>query len=424
MPKHKQQDDGGTDSPEPPGATVPSTDDDTWWRRADLDYHDGMLRFDATDLATLVAGTVAGTDETPCYVYRPARAIEKAAMLRVALPNVRILYAVKANRHPEILRAARESVDGIDVCSPNEARLALSHGFRQEQISYTGTSLSESDVAFLVEHSAIHVNVDSFSSLRRLAARSPQRAIGFRINPELGIGYRNESRLVYASPVRPSKFGFLAEQIPEALAMATSFGCRVTTVHWHVGCGWLANELGSLRTILQRATAIAATIPTVTTVNLGGGFGVPFQHDDGVLPLDRWSEIVRETLGERWAITIEPGAFLVQDAGVLLARVNTVERKRDTIIVGVNAGFNLAMEPVFYGMPLLPLHVVSPPASRPREVVTIAGNINEAHDLLARDVLFPVPEEGEWLAFLNAGAYAAAMSSQHCLRGEYREVVV
>jgi diaminopimelate decarboxylase len=104
---------------------------------------------------------------------------------------------------------------------------------------------------------------------------------------------------------------------------------------------------------------------------------------------------------------------------VLVLQANTVEEKRDTLFVGVDGGFNLAVEPAFYGMPCEP----TPCELRPgrEQTVTIAGNINEALDIWSRDVALPPICEGDYIAFLNAGGYASAMSSDHCMRGQFYE---
>jgi len=411
---------GNGESKEPPGQ--PTLQAPLWWERPDLSYSKDA---GAVFLGQASLGEVLiDAGHIPTFVYRPARFAEKVALLRSVLPGATIFYAVKANRHPAILTQALQSVDGIDACSPNEARLALANGFAERQISYTGTSLSDADIDFLAEHPAIHVNADSLSLLRRIGQRCPGRKMGIRINPEMGLGYRNEPRLVYSAQERPGKFGLLGEQLPEAVALAKEYRLQLNTVHWHIGCGWLNDQLDSLARILDKATTLVSQLPNVENVNLGGGLGVPFRSDDAPLSLPRWSEIVANAVAGRWNITLEPGSFLVQDAGVLLTRVNTVERKRNWIFVGVNAGFNLTMEPVFYGMRLEPFFLRRPESTRPIEPVTIAGNINEAHDLLVQDLVIQVPKEGEAIGFLNAGAYAASMSSNHCLRGEYREVIV
>ncbi|MGL6196744.1 MAG: hypothetical protein ACRC2T_18185 [Thermoguttaceae bacterium] len=396
-----------------------------WWERADLRYSsDGLLTFGDTLLPCLVNDSQKQlSSDVPIYVYNIGRIREKVSMLRNALPDATILYAIKANRFPGIVQEMRSLVDGIDVCSPKEAQLAIQNGFSPEKISYTGTSISDADLRFLADHPQIHVNADSLSQLRRLVAVRPNQPIGIRINPEQGIGYRNEKRLVYAQSERPSKFGILREQIPDAVKIASDANCVIDTVHWHVGCGWLAPQLPALFQILETTLSMTSTIPTVRRINLGGGIGIPFQQDDVPLPLNDWAAWIRNHTN-RYEIVIEPGSFLVQDAGILLTQVNTVERKRDWVFAGVQAGFNLLMEPVFYKMPCEPVFLQLPEKNRELGLVTFAGNINEAHDMLLQDVHMPIPREGEWLGFLNAGAYGAAMASNHCLRGEYKEFAV
>ena len=107
---------------------------------------------------------------------------------------------------------------------------------------------------------------------------------------------------------------------------------------------------------------------------------------------------------------------------MLLLTVNTVEKKAGTLFVGVDGGFNLHPEPAFYSLPLEPVPCVI--RDTPARKLTIAGNINEAMDIFAHGIRLPVPSEGDVLAFLNAGGYGAAMSSQHCLRGRFREYLL
>jgi len=126
-------------------------------------------------------------------------------------------------------------------------------------------------------------------------------------------------------------------------------------------------------------------------------------------------------------VCVEPGDFIVKDAGVLVLQVVSAERKRQVDFVGVDGGFNLAVEPFFYGLPCEPVpcriagavdEVYAPEALRP---VSIAGNINEALDVWADQVPLPPLAEGDYLAFINAGGYASAMSSNHCMRGQFQE---
>ncbi|MDO5554566.1 MAG: alanine racemase [Planctomycetia bacterium] len=396
----------------------------SWWSSADLQYDTGRLRFGDRFLDELAS------QGTPLYILRPQRAIDNLLTLRNYAPDFLIYYAIKANRNPVLIEALRKSgVDGIDVCSPREAQLALKSGFRPEQISYTGTSVSKSDLLFLARERGIHVNADSLAGLRRLleAGRSgvaPRAKVGVRINLELGLGYRQESRLVYSGPNAMSKFGILPEQIPAALELARQNDVAITTLHWHVGCGWLGEQQEQVAEVVRRGVDLAEQFPDLERINLGGGLGVPLAQEDSPVDLAAWSDQIRHAVAGRWQVMLEPGAFLTQNTTILIVEVCTVENKRGQWFVGINSGFNLLVEPVFYGMPaeIVPLREPGPDASR--VLCRFAGNINEGHDMLPLGTPLPLPEEGDYIALLNAGAYGTSMASDHCLRGQAGEVVV
>ncbi|MDO5581217.1 MAG: diaminopimelate decarboxylase [Planctomycetia bacterium] len=400
------------------------TEPPSWWSSEDLKYCSGELYFGSRCLREIAEGG------TPVYVLRPQRAVENLRKLQKAVPDFSIYYAIKANRHPFIASGLKNAgISGIDVCSPREAELALSYGFRPEQISYTGTSLSRSDLDFLYSVPGIHVNADSLAALRRILAgnsgkKNVRREIGIRINPELGLGYHQESRLVYSGQDQISKFGILHEQIENAIKLADLYGAAITTVHWHVGCGWLSEQLDQAEKVVQRGMEMAEQFPNLQQINMGGGLGVPLAEEDPEMDLADWGQRVRRLNRDRWKMRIEPGAFLVQNSTVLLIEICTVEEKRGTWFLGINSGFNLLIEPVFYGMPseAVPLRIADP--NKSEYPCRFAGNINEAHDMLPQTVNIPLPKEGDFFALLNAGAYGTSMSSHHCLRQCSREFVV
>jgi diaminopimelate decarboxylase len=399
--------------------TSPSSPPD-WWRRRDLAYRGGILHLGRHDLQRL-----AERGGTPAFAYSAPRVRANLARLRAALAGsglrTRIFYAMKSNRFPPLLRFLHSlGRCGVDVCSPGELRLARRCGFAEKDISYTGTSMSEDDARCLARHPGVHVNCDSLASLRRLGRLSPGRSVGLRINPGIGLGYRQNRQLRYAGRT-PTKFGIYREQFAEALDVAAASGLAVTGLHFHAGCGFLTPQLPALDQVLAAARDFIDLLPGLRYVNIGGGLGIPLVRGDEPLDLAAWSRrVAAHFRGKKCEVWLEPGDYLAKDAGVLLLEVNTVERKQRTLFVGVNGGFNLHPEPAFYRLPL-----EAAPCRRragPRRVVTIAGNINEALDLLGERVSLPLPREGDILAFLNAGGYGAAMSSNHCMRGAFREV--
>jgi diaminopimelate decarboxylase len=392
-----------------------------WWEREDLQYAAGALQFGGQDVAALARA--AGT---PLYLYHAARIRSNLRRLSRALESrsldYRIFYAMKANRHAPLLTFLKLAGGcGIDACSPGELRLARQCGFREMEISFTGTSLSDADLGWLCRHPEVWVNLDSLSAIRRLGERAPGRAIGLRINPGLGVGYSTNERLRYSGS-KTTKFGIYRDRFPEALALARESGLRVTGLHLHTGCGYLTPQLPAWERILAATQWFIEQVPGLQHVNIGGGLGIPLVADDAPLDLEAWSEILARQLGRRGLqIWVEPGDYLVKDAGLLVLEANMVERKQETLFVGVNGGFNLHIEPAFYQLPLEVVPCRAPAFAAPLHRATVAGNINEALDLLAENVLLPAIEEGDLLAFLNAGGYGAAMSSNHCVRGEFAE---
>lgn len=392
-----------------------------WWQREDLQYREGELVLDGQPLAAL-----AQKCGTPTFVYSTTRVLEKLDQLHAALDDNQlphqVFYALKANRHPDLLAALRESERcGIDVCSPRELLRALDAGFAEGDITYTGTAISAADWEIICRHPGIDFNCDSLSSIRQLGERSPGRAIGLRINPQLTASHLE--KVSYAGE-KASKFGIYPDRFAEALALATQYDMPVTTLHFHAGSGYLNGELEDFERILKRLAGFLEQATEVTHIDIGGGLGVPLREGEAPLDLKRWAGLLADFLLPRGLnLQLEPGDYLVKDAGLLLLEVCAVEEKGGTEFVYVNGGFNLSNLYAYYGYP----NIVAPlqePTDSGLRAVSLAGNINEGIDLLAEDVLLPPLEEGDVLAFLNLGGYSASSSSDHCMRGEFSEVVL
>lgn len=393
-----------------------------WWSRPSLGFRGDDLYFCNRPVAELAAAF-----DEPVFLYDADRLGENVARLAAAMSQLgaghRLYYAMKANRFMPLLCTLRASpLYGIDVCSPEELRFALQCGFAPERISYTAHGLEPDDARLLAALPGVHVNCDTLSAIRLLGGVSPGREIGLRINPGIGLGYGDSERLTYAGAVT-TKFGIYAEQFEQALALAQQHQLRVTWLHCHAGCGYLNPQLDALERIVAAVRHFAAQVPTLQGINLGGGLGLPHRVDDPQLDLSLWAERISNVLaGLGVIIAIEPGDYIAKDAGMLVLRAVYAEHKRERKFVGLSGGFNLAVEPAFYGLPCEPV-----PCRRragPVETVTLAGNINEALDIWAQDVNLPPIEAGDFVALLNAGGYASSMSSQHCLRGRFRELLL
>ena len=402
-----------------------------WWERNDLAYsRENELIFSGRNVRTL-----AERLSTPLFLYSAERILKNIERVQLALDKTglgnRIFYALKANRFAPLLTLMKSfTACGVDVCSPAEVRHALSCGFLPSDISYTATSVSNTDLDFLTRFPDLHLNTDSLSMIRRIGERDPGRSIGIRINPAMGTGYGSNELLRYSGE-KPTKFGIYASELDQALEHARQFDLRINRIHFHTGCGYLNDQLPAWERIMRTCRSMIDKITTVDAVNLGGGLGVPLTSEDTRLDLSQWAAAIMRVFGSSsYEINVEPGTYLVKDAGILVLEANTVETKAGKRFIGVNGGFNLTMEPVHYKLPCEPVPCVLPDskekffADHSLTPATFAGNINEALDVLHEDLLFPEIEEGALLAFMNAGAYTSSMSSNHCMRGEFSEYLL
>jgi diaminopimelate decarboxylase len=386
-----------------------------WWTRPGLESRDGHLTIAGED-----AEALARSHGTPLFVYDLARFAENAERLAAALAStgldVRLRFALKANPEPRILEVLRPLV-GIDACSPGEVARAIECGWAAEEISYTGTNLSERDLDAILPL-PIHLNLDAISQIERVGRRAPGRAIGLRVNPAAGAGYH--AGLAYSGD-RPTKFGIYEERLPEALDAAARHDLTIDTLHFHAGSGWLGRDgLAGFEAALARVAAIARRLlddsHPIGEVNVGGGLGVQARADEDPVDLDAYAAAIARHLGPLGvAVGCEPGDYIAKDTAILLGEVVTVEDRAGTQFVGLDIGWNVNCSYFIYRF--LQEIVVCAAADAPRtELVTVAGHVNEAGDVFAEDYLMPPVLEGEVVALLNAGGYHQAMSSNHCLR--------
>jgi diaminopimelate decarboxylase len=396
-----------------------------WWLRPDLCYRHGQLYFAGRSVAGL-----SRQFGTPSFVYSAQRIRENLLRLHDALrihagqPNPRLYYAMKANRFAPLLTFLKMTeLCGIDACSPAEVFHALGCGFSPGQISFTASSLSQNDYDLLAGCEGLHFNADSLHAIEEWGRRLPGTEIGIRINPATGV-CRDKNQLLQYAGCGTTKFGIYREQFAEALERAASHRLRVTRIHFHTGCGYLTDQLPVWREVLEECRWFLDRVVDLQRVNIGGGLGVPHIASDASLDLKAWGAIIAECFTSRGLmVDIEPGDYLVKDAGLLLLGITFSEKKRDTFFLGVNGGFNIAPEPAYYRLPFQPVALYHAEETS-RTAYHVAGNINEALDIWYEGALLPNMNQEQYLALINAGAYSAAMASNHCMRGDFREFLL
>ena len=390
------------------------------------------------DAATL--RELADVHETPLYVQDLDRVRENCGRLRAAFPDADVRYAVKAHTGQAVLEAVRDAGLDAECASAGEVDRALAAGFDGARLHYTAVNPPARDLDYVAgvaeTDPALTVTVGAVDTLDRLAERGYDGRVCVRVNPGVGAGHHEKVTTGGAA-----KFGIPYDRAAEAARDAAE-RFDVVGVHAHAGSGIDPDQLDSHRELVARMGELARELTDpddagvapldLEYVDVGGGFGVPYREDAPALDLPAVADATRDAvapLPEGVELAVEPGRYVVADAGVLLTRVNTVKETPGETVVGVDAGMTDLLRPAMYDAyhPIRNLGgAEGEPAVDEREAtpVTVAGPICETGDTLAKDRAIAAPARGDRLAVGVAGAYGYEMASQYNSRPRPAEVAL
>jgi diaminopimelate decarboxylase/aspartate kinase len=382
--------------------TVPSTGPEPWWRarRSEL--------------------LAAFGERAAAYVYDRASVREAGERLMGLASVDHVYYAMKANPHPELLRVVTDIGLGIECVARGELErvFATLPSLDRERVLFTPNFAARDEYAYAFE-AGVRVTIDNLFVLESWPALFAGREVTLRVDPGVGRGHHHHVRTAGAY----SKFGVAVEDLERVAALADAVGTRITGLHAHSGSGIFdANSWAQTAALLGRLTV---RFKDVRSVDVGGGLGVP----DRLLTPELDLAVLDRELGKIRAVhpgmrlLLEPGRFLVAEAGVLLARVTQIKRKAGIVYVGVATGMNSLIRPALYGAyhEIFNLSRLGAPA---RELVSVVGPICESADVLGHDRMLPLTEEGDVLLIATAGAYGHSMSSSYNLRAPAEELVL
>lgn len=411
-----------------------------WWETDFVAVRENRLFIAGRDAAAL-----AERYGTPLYIYGKDRILERYARLEDALARysplpARICYAMKANPHRGILRLLQRRGAWIDAVSPCEVETALKAGFPAERIIFTGTSISRADLRSVFAFEGVTVNIDAAEQLdlmsevkRDFASRAIR--VSVRWNPGIGRGFN--ARVITAgrrsSDGTPIKFGVEAKKVLGVFTRARKLGFRPVGLHQHLGSGWVREDFPMVRAAVDRMVRKARELEKagfpLEFLDFGGGFGPRYLKSRAVFPVEDHIAYIGRTVAKAGlgvkALAIEPGKYLVGDAGVLLLSVEYVKESYGNIFACVDGGtYNTVPRPAIY----LQAHHEIVNASRVdgpvKSRITVAGNICETGDVFGRERWMPLPGSGDILGVLCAGAYCRSMASNFNLREIPREVLI
>jgi diaminopimelate decarboxylase/aspartate kinase len=367
---------------------------DTWWRT----HRDDLLAL--------------ADEESPRYVYHEDTLRATARRVQGLRGPDRAFYAVKANAHPAVLRILHDEGLGFECVSPGEVERV----FEVLPDLPPNRVLFQPNFAAIDEYAAaldrgVHVTLDNVQPLAEHPAVFEGASLFVRVDPGQGHGHHRKVRTAGAQ----SKFGVVPDEIGRIHEAAERAGATIEGLHVHVGSG-ITNE-DMWPDIAAFLDTLAADLPDVTTLNVGGGLGVPQRPSHTPLDLDALDARLA-AFAERhphYALWMEPGRYLVAEAGVLLATVTQTKAKGPVQYVGLDAGMNSLLRPALYGAyhGIVNLSRLDTP---PSMTATVVGPICESGDVLGHSRRLPPTEPGDTLLIATTGAYGASMSNQYNLR--------
>lgn len=356
---------------------------------------------------------------SPLYVYSRTKLVQQAQQaLQITAPyGVSVRYAMKANSHPDILKVFRENGVIIDASSAYEVEKAIASDFKPDQILLTSQQLA-ANLDSLIQ-SGVQFNATSLRQLEEYGKVAPGTEVTVRINPGVGSGHSAKTNVGGVT----SSFGIWHEYIPKVHEIAKQYNLKIHRLHTHIGSG---TDPDVWQSVIKTSLDLVRQFPDVQTINLGGGFKVARMDDEIGADMIKIGERLTSELqafadqtGRQLHLEVEPGTFLVANAGILIAQVeDIVDTGKDGYsFLKLNTGLNDILRPSFYA------------AQHPMEIINEATDLQEyvvvGHNCESGDLLTPAPGDpeklqprllkkakiGDIILIGGAGAYCASMSA-------------
>lgn len=364
---------------------------------------------------------------TPLYLYsrshlqRQFRAI-KAAMAPVA---PLICYAVKANSNAAVIQTFGEEGAGADVVSAGELHRARAAGIPADKIVFAGVGKTETEIEYALREQILYFTVESEPELERISSVSQRIGIPGRIAIRVNPDVDPKTHKYTSTGKKENKFGVDLERAMAAYELAARLpGLEVTSIHMHLGSPIMSKGPyeEALLKIKDLCAELKKSFATFRHIDIGGGLGIKYRPEDRDFDLAAFAGAVIPPLKEMGlSVSMEPGRFLVGNAGILVTRVEYIKDNPFKKFVVVDAAMNDLIRPALYEA----YHEIQPVKATSAMIFgDLVGPVCESGDFFAANRDLPAVQAGDLLAVMSAGAYGFAMSSTYNSRGRAAEVMV
>jgi diaminopimelate decarboxylase len=424
-------------------------------------YRDGHLYCEEVDLACIA--TEVGT---PTYVYSAGTILDHYARLNTALRSLDhlICYAVKANSNRAILKLLADAGAGFDIVSGGELYRVLASGSDAAKCTFAGVGKSREEIEYALKERVYSFNVESEAELEHIdciaGAKEARAPIALRVNPNVDP----HTHEYISTGSHKNKFGIALDRIAATYERAAKMrNVEIVGLQMHIGSQ--ITEATPFANAIERVAPIVRELQSkygIKFFSVGGGMGIVYRfalesgsgkwwHDHGgessAFSVRDYAEAIMAPLRElRVRVLVEPGRFLVGNAGVLLTRVRYIKKSGAKKFAIVDGGMNDLIRPALYQSYHEIVPVVEPSTSdkvgrerlarqgmredssksksKSREKIDVVGPVCESGDFFALDREMPELHEGDLLAIMSAGAYGFSMASNYNSRPLPAEVLV
>tara|TARA_B100001093_G_scaffold206793_1_gene198735 strand:+ start:241 stop:1473 length:1233 start_codon:yes stop_codon:yes gene_type:complete len=362
---------------------------------------------------------------SPAYIYSSAE-IEKN--FKVYKDEVRdidlVCYAVKANSNLHILRLLSDLGSGFDVVSGNELKRCLLAGADKNKIVFSGVAKSEEEIKFAIESDILSINIESFGEFERIEeiARGLKKTVNcaLRVNPDISIS----SHKYIQTGSKTSKFGLDRKSVLKiSAACVDSNAVKLTTVASHIG-SQISDEnviLKSVDYLIEIANELIEEGHIIEYLDIGGGLGIQYKDEnkgDPKLLLEKVKALLKD---QDFKVILEPGRSIIGTAGILLTKVEYIKEAGSKNFAIIDAGMNDLLRPSLYEA-WHDVIEINPKGAR-SNLYDLAGPVCETGDILATERNLSILP-GDYVAFMDAGAYGSVMTSNYNSRLKPIELLV
>jgi diaminopimelate decarboxylase len=368
---------------------------------------------------------------TPLYVYSYHTLIDHFLKLKAAFKAIDplICFSVKSNSNLAILRALVDKGAGLDIVSGGELFRALQAGCPAERIVYASVGKTDPEIEQAIRRRILFFNVESVAELEninRIAKRLNRVAqVAIRINPDV----EPKTHRYITTGKLTNKFGIDFKNAYQILLVRRALThVRISGLHLHIGSQ--ITQSAPFVAAISKMTAFIARLRkkgiTLEYLNIGGGLGIVYNKEAPQTAVHFAEKVIPLLKKTGLRIILEPGRFIVGNAGILVTKIQYIKNTPRKRFVIVDAGMNDLIRPALYDAyhQILPLRSQGHKVTRTQERVDVVGPICESGDFFAKNRKLPKVKEGEILAVMSAGAYGFSMASNYNSRKRCAEVLV